>query len=71
MFAQYVPGGTFGRAAGMAERVTALARSCAAAARDSPDCLKPLVSSVMLPVWQTFPEVTCHCRALARVFPEA
>ncbi|NXE01593.1 FETA protein, partial [Chaetorhynchus papuensis] len=42
MFAQYVPGGTFRRAAGMAERVTALARSCAAAARDSPDCLKPL-----------------------------
>ncbi|XP_068868430.1 alpha-fetoprotein-like isoform X2 [Aphelocoma coerulescens] len=42
MFAQYVPGGTFRRAAGMAERVTDLARSCAAAARDSPDCLKPL-----------------------------
>uniref|UniRef100_A0A8U7N640 Uncharacterized protein n=1 Tax=Corvus moneduloides TaxID=1196302 RepID=A0A8U7N640_CORMO len=40
MFAQYVPGGTFRRAAGMAERVTDLARSCAAAARDSPDCLK-------------------------------
>ncbi|NWW29124.1 FETA protein, partial [Falcunculus frontatus] len=42
LFAQYVPGGTFKRAAGMAERVTALARSCAAAARDSPDCLKSL-----------------------------
>ncbi|NXC53802.1 FETA protein, partial [Aleadryas rufinucha] len=42
MFAQYVPGGTYGTAAGMAERVTALGRSCVAAARDSPDCLKPL-----------------------------
>ncbi|NWW79453.1 FETA protein, partial [Climacteris rufus] len=42
MFAQSMPGGTFGRAAGMAEGVTALARRCAAAPTDSPDCLKPL-----------------------------
>ncbi|NXU45631.1 FETA protein, partial [Drymodes brunneopygia] len=42
MFAQHMPGGTFRSAAGMAEQVTALARSCVAAARDSPDCLKPL-----------------------------
>ncbi|KFV20690.1 Alpha-fetoprotein, partial [Tauraco erythrolophus] len=42
MFAQYVPGGTFGRAVQMADDVTALAQSCAAAARDNPDCLKPL-----------------------------
>ncbi|XP_027486864.1 alpha-fetoprotein-like isoform X1 [Corapipo altera] len=42
LFAQYVPGGTFGRAAAMAEGVTALARRCAAVASDSPDCLKPL-----------------------------
>ncbi|NXV52045.1 FETA protein, partial [Uria aalge] len=42
MFAQYVPGGTFGRAVAMAEDVTALAKRCAATARDSPDCLKPL-----------------------------
>ncbi|XP_074946059.1 alpha-fetoprotein-like [Phalacrocorax aristotelis] len=42
MFAQYVQGGTFGKAVKMAEAVTDLARSCAAAARDSPECLKPL-----------------------------
>ncbi|NXK87803.1 FETA protein, partial [Formicarius rufipectus] len=42
MFAQYVPGGTFGSAAGMAEGVTALARGCAAAPSSTPDCLKPL-----------------------------
>ncbi|NXG61429.1 FETA protein, partial [Hemiprocne comata] len=46
MFAQYVQGATFGQTVKMAEDVTALARSCAAAAaaaaRDSPDCLKPL-----------------------------
>ncbi|NWR55118.1 FETA protein, partial [Bucorvus abyssinicus] len=42
MFAQYVQGGPFGRAAQMAEAVTALARRCAAAARDSPGCLRPL-----------------------------
>ncbi|NXI59102.1 FETA protein, partial [Chloroceryle aenea] len=42
MFAQYVPGGTFGKAVKMAEDVTALARRCAAADRDSPDCLQPL-----------------------------
>ncbi|NXF80812.1 FETA protein, partial [Sclerurus mexicanus] len=42
LFAQYVPGGTFGSAAAMAEGVTALARRCAAVASDTPDCLKPL-----------------------------
>ncbi|NXL58480.1 FETA protein, partial [Chordeiles acutipennis] len=42
MFAQYVQGGTFGKAVQMAEDVTALAKRCAAAARDNPDCLKPL-----------------------------
>ncbi|NXN58277.1 FETA protein, partial [Rynchops niger] len=42
MFAQYVPGGTFGRAVEMAEDVTDLAKRCAAAGRHSPDCLKPL-----------------------------
>ncbi|NXS96147.1 FETA protein, partial [Jacana jacana] len=42
MFAQYVPGGTFGRAVRMAEDVTDLARRCAAATGDHPDCLKPL-----------------------------
>ncbi|KFQ32778.1 Alpha-fetoprotein, partial [Mesitornis unicolor] len=42
MFAQYVQGGTFGRAVKMAEDVTALAKSCAAADSASPDCLKPL-----------------------------
>ncbi|NXI92304.1 FETA protein, partial [Psophia crepitans] len=42
MFAQYVPGGTLGQAAEMAEGVTDLAKRCAAAARDGPDCLKPL-----------------------------
>ncbi|NXG17837.1 FETA protein, partial [Grallaria varia] len=42
LFAQYVPGGTFGRVAAMAQGVTALARRCAAAPSDSPDCLQPL-----------------------------
>uniref|UniRef100_A0A8C0F6Y5 Albumin domain-containing protein n=1 Tax=Bubo bubo TaxID=30461 RepID=A0A8C0F6Y5_BUBBB len=42
MFAQYVQGGTFGKAVKMAEDVTDLAKRCAAAARDNPDCLKPL-----------------------------
>lgn len=70
MFAQYVPGGTFGRAVEMAEDVTDLAKRCAAAARDSPDCLKPLVSTSMPPVWQTFPEVACNFRAPVCVFPE-
>ncbi|NWU65512.1 FETA protein, partial [Pterocles burchelli] len=42
MFAQYVQGGTFGKAVQMAEAVTDLARRCAAADRDNPDCLKPL-----------------------------
>ncbi|KAM7113027.1 alpha-fetoprotein-like isoform 2-T3 [Ciconia maguari] len=42
MFAQYVQGGTFGRAVKMAEDVTDLAKRCAAAAGDNPDCLKPL-----------------------------
>ncbi|XP_068021861.1 alpha-fetoprotein-like [Melanerpes formicivorus] len=42
MFAQYVQGGSFGQAVRMAEEVTALARSCAAGARDNPECLKPL-----------------------------
>ncbi|KFW11187.1 Alpha-fetoprotein, partial [Eurypyga helias] len=42
MFAQYVQGGTFGKAVKMVEDVTDLAKRCAAAARDSPDCLKPL-----------------------------
>ncbi|KFV03654.1 Alpha-fetoprotein, partial [Pterocles gutturalis] len=42
MFAQYVQGGTFGKAVQMAEDVTDLARRCAAADRDNPDCLKPL-----------------------------
>ncbi|KFP72900.1 Alpha-fetoprotein, partial [Acanthisitta chloris] len=42
MFAQNVPGGTFGQVAEMAEGVTALAKSCAAAPSHSPDCLKPL-----------------------------
>ncbi|XP_074761444.1 alpha-fetoprotein-like [Athene noctua] len=42
MFAQYVQGGTFGKAVKMAEDVTDLAKRCAAAARDDPDCLKPL-----------------------------
>ncbi|NWR75359.1 FETA protein, partial [Centropus unirufus] len=42
MFTQYVQGGTFGQAAGMAEAVTALAKHCAAAATASPECLKPL-----------------------------
>uniref|UniRef100_A0A8C3J6U1 Albumin domain-containing protein n=1 Tax=Calidris pygmaea TaxID=425635 RepID=A0A8C3J6U1_9CHAR len=44
MFAQYVQGGTFGRAVRMAEDVTDLARRCAAATGDHPDCLKPLDS---------------------------
>ncbi|XP_071600293.1 alpha-fetoprotein-like isoform X2 [Heliangelus exortis] len=42
MFAQYVQGGTFGKTLQMAEDVTALAKKCAAATRDNPDCLKPL-----------------------------
>ncbi|NXO53350.1 FETA protein, partial [Aramus guarauna] len=43
MFAQYVQGGTLGKAVEMAEAVTDLAKRCAAAAaRDSPDCRKPL-----------------------------
>ncbi|NWH61742.1 FETA protein, partial [Geococcyx californianus] len=42
MFAQYVPGGTFEKAAAMAEAITALARRCAAAAGASPACLQPL-----------------------------
>ncbi|XP_053920985.1 alpha-fetoprotein [Cuculus canorus] len=42
MFAQYVQGGTVGRAAEMAEAVTALAKRCAAAAGATPECLKPL-----------------------------
>ncbi|NXP78851.1 FETA protein, partial [Ramphastos sulfuratus] len=41
-FAQYVQGGSFGTVLKMAEDVTALARSCAAGARDNPECLKPL-----------------------------
>ncbi|NWS72872.1 FETA protein, partial [Crotophaga sulcirostris] len=40
VFAQFLQGGTFGRAAAMAEAVTALARRCAAAA--NPTCLEPL-----------------------------
>ncbi|XP_074004005.1 alpha-fetoprotein-like [Numenius arquata] len=44
MFAQYVQGGTFGRAVRMAEDVTDLARRCAAATGAHPDCLKPLDS---------------------------
>ncbi|NWI70631.1 FETA protein, partial [Todus mexicanus] len=42
MFAQYVQGGTFGTAVRMAEDVTELARRCAAAPTDNPDCLQPL-----------------------------
>ena len=70
MFAQYVQGGTFGKAVKMAEEVTALAKRCAAAARDNPDCLKPLVSTFMLATWQTFSEATCNFGALLRVFPK-
>ena len=68
MFAQYVQGGTFGKAAKMAEDVTDLGKRCAAAARDSPDCLKPLVSTCMLLRWQTFPDGTSNFRVLVRVF---
>lgn len=65
MFAQYMQGGTFGRAVKMAEDVTDLAKRCAAAAaRDNTDCLKPLVSTFTLLIWQLFSEVTCHVRAL-------
>ncbi|NXU57782.1 FETA protein, partial [Turnix velox] len=42
IFAQYVPGSTFSRAIQVAEDVTELAKKCASAARDTPDCLKPL-----------------------------
>ncbi|NWH16590.1 FETA protein, partial [Grus americana] len=42
MFAQYVQGGTLGKAVEMAEEVTGLAKRCAAAASDSLGCLKPL-----------------------------
>ncbi|NXG77673.1 FETA protein, partial [Baryphthengus martii] len=42
MFARYAHGGTFGKAAKMAEDVTELARRCAATAGDGPDCLRPL-----------------------------
>ncbi|KAM6261441.1 alpha-fetoprotein-like [Porphyrio hochstetteri] len=42
MFAQYVQGGTQGRAMEMAEAVTGLAKRCAAAAGASPRCLQPL-----------------------------
>lgn len=70
MFAQYVQGGTFGTAVKMAEDVTDLAKRCAAAAKDNPDCLKPLVSTFTLLIWQLFSEVICHVRALMCVFPE-
>ncbi|XP_040411369.1 LOW QUALITY PROTEIN: alpha-fetoprotein [Cygnus olor] len=42
MFAQYVQGSTFTKAVKMAEAVTDLAKRCAAADGDNPDCLKPL-----------------------------
>uniref|UniRef100_A0A8B9U2Y4 Albumin domain-containing protein n=1 Tax=Anas zonorhyncha TaxID=75864 RepID=A0A8B9U2Y4_9AVES len=42
MFAQYVQGSTFTKAVKMAETVTDLAKRCAAADGDNPDCLKPL-----------------------------
>ncbi|NXI64847.1 FETA protein, partial [Anseranas semipalmata] len=42
MFAQYVQGSTFAKAVKMAEDVTDLAKRCAAADKDNPDCLKPL-----------------------------
>ncbi|NWX01105.1 FETA protein, partial [Caloenas nicobarica] len=42
MFAQYVQGGTFGKAVKMAEDITDLAKRCAAANRDNTDCLEPL-----------------------------
>lgn len=70
MFAQYAQGGTFGKAVKMAEDVTDLARRCAAAAGDDPDCLKPLVSTSVLPAWQTFSVVVCHFRALLCVLPK-
>lgn len=70
MFAQYVQGSTFVKAVKMAEDVTDLAKRCAAAARDNPDCLKPLVSTFMLLMWQTFLDTTCNFRALVCVFPK-
>ncbi|NXI38377.1 FETA protein, partial [Galbula dea] len=42
MFAQYLQGGTFGRAVKMAGEVTDLAKRCAAAGRDDPACQEPL-----------------------------
>ncbi|NXS63096.1 FETA protein, partial [Brachypteracias leptosomus] len=42
MFAQYVPGGTFGQAVKVAEEVTELGRRCEAMGGASPDCLQPL-----------------------------
>ncbi|KAK2541719.1 hypothetical protein Q9233_000625 [Columba guinea] len=42
MFAQYLRGGTFGKAVKMAEDITDLAKRCAAANRDNTDCLEPL-----------------------------
>ncbi|NXQ85446.1 FETA protein, partial [Nyctibius grandis] len=63
MFAQYVQGGTFGRAVEMAEEVTALARRCAAAGRDNPGCLKPLDTIFLDTICQeeNLPSVTDCC----------
>lgn len=54
MFAQYMQGSTFGKAVRMTEDVTDLAKRCAAAARDNPDCLKPLVSTFTLLIGNCF-----------------
>lgn len=70
MFAQYMRGGTFGKAVKMAEDITDLAKRCAAANRDNTDCLEPLVSTFMLLLWQSFSEMTCVFRALVRIFPK-
>lgn len=70
VFAQYMRGGTFGKAVKMAEGITDIAKRCAAANRDNIDCLEPLVSTLVLLLWQIFSEMTCVFRALVCIFPK-
>ncbi|KAK2542897.1 hypothetical protein Q9966_003512 [Columba livia] len=50
VFAQYMRGGTFGKAVKMAEGITDIAKRCAAANRDNIDCLEPLAPKVLKPI---------------------
>lgn len=70
MFAQYVQGSTFTKAVKMAETVTDLAKRCAAADGDNPDCLKPLVSLSILLIWHRLSNVTYNFRVLVHISSE-